>query len=440
MTTTQAELEFDERLRQDPAGAYASFETLHRLLAERRVLFGGEPLPCCVKPHFVLRDRYAAWIGSIEALLRAAEELGRILLAEPDLYEEIGLPPAARALISIDPGYRRLAIVARPDVLWNGERLAVCEINCDSPAMMTFTDVIEEQILSLSPLAEVAVRYEMAASQRTRALLDAALEAYREWGGREPAPAIAIVDWRGQKTEQEREYAARWLTRLGYPATACDPRELKIQGRRLLARGRPVDVVLRRVLFPDFLARADELGPLLTAYRERLACVVNPLRSFLIGNKSLLALLGRPEVLSRLSPQARSACRSTLLPTFRLRPGDEVREEFVARRADWVLKPALGYGGERVEFGAAHDARSWQAVMKSAAGPWVLQQRFEPQTCRSPLFEGRPGEMAWTARRANWCPFVFGGRFGGAMTRVSRQMIVSITARGALLPAIPVRH
>jgi glutathionylspermidine synthase len=436
MMRTEAERDFDQRLQADPVRGLAAWEQLERALVDRRVLFGSTPLPVCLKPHFVPRSIHDRWVADTEALFAGIEEVGRLLLAEPDLYAELGFPEAARPLIEIDPGYQRLAVVARPDVVWADQRIAIYEINCDSPAMMTFTDVVQDQLRLTFPFSEVGPRYGAQGYSRTRALLDAALATYREWGGTEERPTIGIVDWRGQKTELERECAAAMISELGYPAVACDPRELTIENRKLTCRGRPLDLVFRRVLFPEFISRAEEVAPLLTAYRERLACVLNPLRSFLIGNKSVLALFRRRDVMAKLSADTLRALESVVLPTLMLR--DIAPERLIAERGDWVLKGALGYGGHQVKIGSTSDDRSWREAIRAASGPWVVQRFLDPPTYQVPIFDLAHHQLVWENRRANWNPFVFGGRFAGAMTRISEQMVVSITARGALLPSMVV--
>src|SRR4029450_12120498 len=92
----------------------------------------------------------------------------------------------------------------------------------------------------------------------TPPLLAALLESYREWGGRASPPVVAIVDWKEVPTWTEFELLRDAFLFEGAPTPICDPRELSFEGGVLRAGGQPIDLVYRRVLINDLIARADE--------------------------------------------------------------------------------------------------------------------------------------------------------------------------------------
>jgi len=102
------------------------------------------------------------------------------------------------------------------------------------------------------------------------------LDSYGQWGGR-GMPRVAIVDWEGLPTASEFELVRQSLERQGLPTTIVDPRALTFQGGRLIAGGQPVDLVYRRVLTHELLARLDEAPALVQAYEAGAVCVVNAL-------------------------------------------------------------------------------------------------------------------------------------------------------------------
>ena len=100
------------------------------------------------------------------------------------------------------------------------------------------------------------------------ALLEALLASYREWGGTASPPRIAIVDWREVPTWSEFEILRDAFIALGVPTVICDPRDLEFAagsrfsagtGRGLYANGEPIDLVYRRVLINDIVARRDRV-------------------------------------------------------------------------------------------------------------------------------------------------------------------------------------
>ena len=54
-----------------------------------------------------------------------------------------------------------------------------------------------------------------------------------------------------------------------------------------------------------------------------------------------------------------------------------------------------------------------------------------------PFVEG--GRVALRPRFYNWNPFIFGGKHGGSIARVSNSVLINITMGGGLLPTLRVR-
>src|SRR5436305_14533333 len=106
-------------------------------------------------------------------------------------------------------------------------------------------------------------------------LLEALVASYREWGGTVAPPLIAIVDWREVPTWTEFEILRDAFTAEGVPTIICDPRELSFANGELTAQGRRIDLVYRRVLMNDIVARPDDCAALVGAYAARSVCVAN---------------------------------------------------------------------------------------------------------------------------------------------------------------------
>src|SRR5206468_1242381 len=71
----------------------------------------------------------------------------------------------------------------------------------------------------------------------------------------------------------------------------ADPRALEIAGGRLCAGASAIDVVYRRVVLSELVARDDQVRAFFTAYRDGLAVFVNSLRCRLSEDKAFFAIL-----------------------------------------------------------------------------------------------------------------------------------------------------
>jgi uncharacterized circularly permuted ATP-grasp superfamily protein len=422
-----------DRYLGDPANLAAARDHLEGELERRHIYFGKAVLPSFPRPDLInaALDREVG--AKIERLAAILERVGAQIVTDPELHRVLRCPPGLTALCEIEPNYRRLIVNSRLDMT-GPETFGLFEINTDSPAMMTYTDLLEEIMLSMPAIAE---RLEVAPVRHrlTRGLLDALGDVYREWGGTRDDPTIAIVDWREQKTASELLKTAEVFTELGCPTVVCHPADLSIHDGRLHALGRRIDIVQRRVLFPDFLRRAGELEVLLEAYRRGLVCVANPLRAITIGNKGALALLSERPDLCDLSKSDQEFVREVLPETCSVSAAST--ERLIAERERWVLKSSLSSGGNGVTLGVEVSDREWRELVTRAADEVVVAQRLQPIAVRQvPAIVD--DHVEFHTQFANWNPWIFGGRYGGASTRVSLEKIVSITAGGGLIPSIPI--
>lgn len=428
---TAIEARYDAALRARPDRASEATDQLRLRLAERKIAFGDDPLPTSIKPHFIRRSDNDDWTGILSEFLSVVEATSHELRLDPAFRRAELFSREAWELFDIDPGYKRSGVVCRPDVIWEGRRIGLLELNADSPAMMLYADEVQELQREIFPLRDIDRDGGLTFDHRIPVLLEALVETYREWGGTEEKPSIAVVDWPGQKTSSEQSHLARCFAAAGHHAFVCHPHELELRGGRLYGRGERIDIVQRRLLFPEVVARKAELGPLLTAYREHGVCVVNPLRSYLVGCKGVLAEVckRRPQF-----PEATRAVIDRVLPATH--SIDDIDPAELRDRARWVLKPAFGSGGSGVQIGRYTDDATWEkAVERARAGGWIAQGYLPIPLYRVPLTSAPPGG-AELPLYANWNPFFFGGKPAGGIARVSREPVVGISARGALLPTV----
>ena len=127
--------------------------------------------------------------------------------------------------------------------------------------------------------------------------------------------------------------------------------------------GRPtgtrIDLVYRRVLINDILARPDECAALVDAYERRAVCVANTFRCKLPHKKAFFAVLTDPaNAEDVLADGARGDCgaRAVDASARRRRHREGRRRDAAARtgrreRDTLVLKPNDEYGGKGVLLG-----------------------------------------------------------------------------------------
>lgn len=211
-----------------------------------------------------------------------------------------------------------------------------------------------------------------------RTPVDAWAQALRDVAGRR-APRVALVIADEEADAPHPHEAAHFLTRTGMNAQVMTTDEVRIDGAETsIVTGEPVDLVYGCFTFDQYAA---------AGYRrfaeEALAAqglggapyLVHPLAT-LLGNKAALA---EPSIM------ADPAVAPTFHATQRLL--DTAAEE----RERWVLKPALGHGGQEVTIGARCAPSEWRAALRRAGDSnqgWVLQEHVPAQRIEVPAASG----------------------------------------------------
>lgn len=391
----------------------------HAWMEQQLIRFGDGLLPTFPLPFVVGSAHLDDWIQRSQSLADHIEGVAQTALGDRGLFDTLGLQPAAQELLRIDPGYRRITVLSRPDAIVDRGKLAFLEFNCDSPAMMAFADALTECLLALDP--DARLRATPPGEDMTSALLATLLACWREFGGRDAAPHIAITDWEGQKTRYEHRRIAAAFERAGCPTVVCDPRAFRRDGRALEIDGRRIDVVYRRALFTELLERQEEVPALLGAYRDGAVCMVNSLRSYLASSKTLLALLCEREGIADVA-------RTTFLTPARI-------ATLLHGERPNVVKRGESHGGMHVLLpGVTTDDEWTRGLTLAAADPWPWVEQVYHPVPRMTVLAMADGQPRRESKFFNWNPFLFGGRYAGGIARVSDTPLINISLGGGLLP------
>src|SRR6202040_525203 len=160
-------------------------------------------------------------------------------------------------------------------------------------------------------------------------------------------------------TFSEFELLRDAFTALGVHTIVCDPRDLSFDRGALVAGGRRIDLVYRRVLINDMVSREPECRALLDAYEARAVCVANTLRCKIPHKKAFFAVLTDDRYAGLFSAGERELIRRhvpwTALVEERRTARDGQPVDLVsylrAHRERFVIKPNDEYGGTGVTLG-----------------------------------------------------------------------------------------
>jgi hypothetical protein len=424
-------------------------QELARSMRARKLTFGDRIHCPFLRPFLLSAGDEARVRAAAETLARLGERIAREALASASLFAQLGVTEAEERLIRLEPGYDTASTASRVDAFLLPDGLHFAEYNAESPAGAGYTQRLCELFDSLPVMARFRRGRNVRHHITIDPLLHALLDSYREWGGRAKPPTLAIVDWRNVPTWTEFELLRDAFEAAGVPTIVCAPEELELSGDRLVAEGREIDLVYRRVLLNDIVAHPAECKILVEAYERRVVCVANTFRCKLPHKKAFFAVLTDPANSALFSPVEQSVIDAHV-PWTRL-VADTTTEKDGARgdlleiarmqRDRLVLKPNDEYGGKGVLLGWEQDAASWDAALDSALhdrpGTWIVQERVPIRRETFPMFDSS-GEVTMREMLVDLAPYLWRGRMAGYLTRLSVTGLANVTSGGGQVPAFVV--
>jgi len=375
------------------------------------------------------RKRYDHAVAAAQGVHSALAALEKAVLADPSLRAELGLHPEEERLAMCDPGFKHSSPSVRLDSFFADE-VRFVEYNAESPAGMAYSDNLSAIFAGLPVMKAFRKQFRGAFMSTRRHQLRSMLNAFRQWG-RGDRPVIAIVDWEGLPTAPEFEMFKAFFEEAGHKTVICDPRSLELRRGRLYAKSTAVNLVYRRVLTSELLARGDDTRVLRDAYVAGAACVVNSFRAKLLHKKMSLALLSDPRYARLYTAAQRAAIRRHIPWTRKVRP--ELAEDIARRRETLVLKPNDEYGGKGVILGWTATQSEWEAAIETATTQsYVVQEAVKIPHVPFPVaLDG----LRIIDLMVDLDPYLFDGRPAGCLTRLSSSALLNVTAgAGSIVP------
>ena len=420
----------------DDALSPAAFEKLHSAMRKKRLLYGERPIGIALRPHFLDEKQFRTLAHTAEQIASALEKVATAVLQSPQLMNQLGLTDAERELASVDPGFSMAGITTRLDAFVSDDEIKFVEYNAENPSSLSDQEELNRLLLDLPTMAAFAQRYRLRQFSPVEKLLQTLLHTYREWGGT-GVPNIAILDWENLPTANEFVLLRDHFEAHDVRTIVRSPDDLEYRNRQLRCGAFRVDLVYKRVIIHEFLARYDDTHPLIRAYMNHDVCLVNPFRCKIMHKKAAFEMLTEDEYQNWFSASEKQAIRQSVLWTRRLadrktthkgRPIDLL--EFISRdRSRFVLKPNDDYGGRGFYFGSQMDERAWNDAIASALSTdYVVQEAIDLHTEIFPIFS----DTDWSLKPmfVDTNPFLFRGKVCGAMVRLSSSPVVNVTSGG----------
>jgi hypothetical protein len=424
-------------------------ERFYARLRAEKLTFGNRVHCPFLRPFFLSPEDEARVRAVAEKMAELGERVAAAALDDQALFNQFHLRESEERLARMHTGYGPASTASRLDAFLLPDSLKFAEYNGESPAGSGYTETLSEIFRELPVMKEFAKSFEIHSYPLSAKLLDALIASYLDWGGTTKRPQMLIVDWREVPTWSEFEILKARFEKMGVPVEIADPRDLVFDGKTLSANGKKIELVYRRVLINDILARPAECKALVDAYQANAVCVANNFRCKVPHVKAFFAVLTDEQNAGMFSFDEREMIRRHV-PWTRVvadvqtaHYGEHIELlSFVRReRNKLVLKPSDEYGGSGVTLGWETDERAWDEAIGKAisanGGAWIVQERIPIRREVYPWVQPN-GEVEFRDMLVDFAPYLFRGKVAGFLTRLSATGLANVTSGGGQVPAFRV--
>jgi hypothetical protein len=455
-TTTSNPAEYWHELLRPVLDKSPDFPKLFLSRLRTANLTFGDRVHCpFVRPFFLSPEDEQRVRIVAETIANLGERVVNATLQDASLFAQLHLRPAEERLVRLPAGPGRASTASRLDAFLLPDSLKFAEYNGESPAGAGYSETLADIFRELPLFAKFSERYDIHTYPLSARLLDALVAAYVDWGGGSKRPQMAIVDWREVPTWSEFEILKKRFEKMRVPVVLADPRDLIFDGKTLMAHGKKIDLVYRRVLINDIVARPKECEALVKAYEANVVCVANDFRCKIPHVKAFFALLTDERNTSLFSKKEKDVIREHIpwtrvvedVSTAHYGEAIELLAFIRKNRDNLVLKPSDEYGGTGVTLGWETSEKAWDATIEKAvaavkaggeAGCWIVQERIPIRREVFPYIT-EDGGVEFKDMLVDFAPYLFGGKLCGFLTRLSATGLANVTSGGGQVPAFRVR-
>ncbi len=396
-------------------------------LRKSRLTFGDRVHCPFLRPFFLSPEEEQHVRIVAEAIATLGERVVAAALDDRALFAQFHLRPEEERLARLHAGYGFASTASRLDAFLLPNSLKFAEYNGESPAGAGYAETLAEIFRSLPMMARFSKHYDV--------------HSY-------PLSAKLLPTWSEFEILKER------FEKMGVPVVLADPRDLVFDGKTLAAHGTKIDLVYRRVLINDIVARPMECEALVKAYSANAVCVANTFRCKIPHVKAFFAVLTDERNGAVFSHHEREVIRRHI-PWTRVvedvgtaHYGEHV--ELLAfireKRENLVLKPSDEYGGSGVTLGWETSEHDWDEAIARAisatkpgeqSSAWIVQERIPIRREVFPYITPNK-TVEFRDMLVDFAPYLFRGKLCGFLTRLSATGLANVTSGGGQVPAFRV--
>lgn len=418
------------------------FKQIYQQLEDSHAYYKGDVIPFLYQPFFFGQSEEDSFRYITEKLSSILEKVIQEYVTNAEFRAHFNFSSQLEELILVNPGYENNFPMARFDVFYYAPQdIKFCELNADGSSGMVKGNILEDHFKDAAAVNELKKEYQIENWDLVNSWLEAMFESYYQFKDSKEQPNIAIMDFNNYGMVGEFEYFKELLVDRGYRIKIVDPRELEYRNSSLYSDDFKIDLIYRRAVTKDLMDHYQQLDDLWQAYKNHDVCLVGSMRSQIIHNKIIFAILHDREKVSFLTAEEQQFIADYIPSTEVVdTQSEKLLDKIILQQKQLVLKPVDDYGGHGVLIGRDMNSAEWE---KEVHRIWKEREDYlAQQFCPLPekeLVEFNNENLEFSSYKYILGLFTYNQSFKGVYTRADKQNVIASSAGCVTLPNFKVQ-
>lgn len=352
--------------------------------------------------------------------------------------------PRLEKMILSEPSYSCEIPMARIDIFYQEDTgdFSFCEFNTDGTSAMNEDRELNIGLARTKGYEKLSEEFDISTFELFDSWVDTSLSIFHEARPDIEKPVVAIVDFMESATNNEFEIFAEHYRARGLTCEICEIRQMQYRdGRLYTPSGIPVDMVYRRAVTSDIMKHYEEVTDFIRAAEEHAVCLLGEFSTQIVHDKVLYEVLHHPMTQEFLSEEEQEYIRRHVPFTAGMCEEHLPYEEICEQKDQWILKPRDSYGSKGVFAGVEYESEEeWKEIVRTHRQKDYLAQRFQTPYHTDNIALAREKDAGFIQVANLTGLFVYGEKFAGIYSRISRGEIISTQYSEMALPTVVVHE
>ncbi len=401
------------------------YSQVMRRVEESPAKYKGNPVEFLYQPMLLGEDDFKRFKSLTDQLIKILNKVIDKYIEDGNFRSYFGFSPLLEQLILKDPGYSINIPMGRFDIFYNLDgSFQFCELNADGSSGMVEARELQKIIGESFAVDTLKKSHILQDFELFDSWAEALLANYKEFSKSEDKPQIAIVDWLDGNPPSEFVEFKKTFENFGCKTVIADPRDLVYRDNKLYYGDFRIDCIYRRAVTWEIIEKQDEVKDFINAYLDGNICVVGPIRSQVIHNKIIFAILHDSTKTPFLTEEEREFVKKHIPYTtiFNIE-NEELLEFTISNKDELVLKPMDKYASRGVRIGADFTKEEWKNIIKKEAKDEYILQQF-CQIPKLPMATVKDNDIKFVENNYLIGLFMYNGKLQGLYTRTGTKNII----------------